>query len=118
MQEFKEQVHERFNVAEGQILDIHKKIEELFVFLKKTQSTAEVMKEAIGKIQNINNVLKSNQRDLKNLASVVNDFETNGIKSKNKDSNTIDYDLLVKKLVKANRDIITSEIQFALKQKK
>ncbi len=32
MQEFKEQVHERFNVAEGQILDIHKRIEELFVF--------------------------------------------------------------------------------------
>ena len=60
MQEFKEQVHERFNVAEGQILDIHKKIEELFVFLKKTQSTAEVLKEAIEKIQNINNVLKSN----------------------------------------------------------
>ena len=117
MQEFKEQVHERFNVAEGQILDIHKKIEELFVFLKKTQSTAEVMKEAIEKIQNINNVLKSNQRDLKNLANIVNDFEANGIKS-NSSSGEIDYDLLVKKLVKANMDIIKYEVDFALKNKK
>ena len=116
MQEFKEQVHERFNVAEGQILDIHKKIEELFVFLKKTQSTAEVMKEAIGKIQNISNILSSNQRDLKKLAEKVNEFEENGIKSNKHDTN-IDYDFLVKKLVKANREIIKSEIQFALKNK-
>lgn len=75
------------------------------------------MKEAIEKIQNINNVLKSNQRDLKNLANIVNDFETNGIKSKNKDSNTIDYDLLVKKLVKANRDIIQNWNAISFKTK-
>lgn len=116
MQEFKEQVHERFNVAEGQILDIHKKIEEIFQILKKTETTAGIMSEAIGKIQNINNILSSNQRDLKKLASVVNEFEENGIKTNKHDTN-IDYDLLVKKLVKANREIIKSEIQLALKNK-
>lgn len=116
MEEFKEQVHKRFNIAEGAILDINKKIDEICQILKKTETTAGIMIEAIGKIQNISNILSSNQRDLKKLAEKVNEFEENGIKTNKHDTN-IDYDLLVKKLVKANREIIKSEIQLALKNK-
>ncbi len=117
MEEFKNLVHQRFNIVEDRILDIEKRIDEIFMILKLTEATAKTMNEAIEKIQGINKILKSNERDIRSLAEVVSEFEANGIKS-NSSSGEIDYDLLVKKLVKANRDIIQSEIQFALKQKK
>lgn len=48
---------------------------------------------------------------------LLNDFSEFGFKN-DEENNKIDYDLLLKKLAKANKDIIVNEVQFFLKQKK
>ncbi len=114
--DFIKKISERFNKIEDSLIMAHQKIDNINGYLKQIESVGEKMSDSIERITSVKEVLNVHERALEGIQKALNDSEF-GFKN-DEENNKIDYDLLLKKLAKANKDIIVNEVQFFLKQKK
>lgn len=109
-------IAERFDKNESEIIELHEKMGKFFKFYQLMQESGEKMNNLITRLQNINSTLDMHNNAISQIEQILNDFKENGVGEKTTKQD-INYDVLVKKLVKATQDIIINEIQFALKNK-
>ena len=118
-EEFKEKLGDRLNKIEDSLISAHEKIDNIFDFLKLIEEVGGKLNDAMSRVEKVKDILNQHERAIGKIETILNDYEENGIASNKKDdSEKINYDILVKKLAKANRDIIKYEVDFALKNKK
>ncbi len=115
--DFIKKISERFNKIEDSLIMAHQKIDNINGYLKQIESVGEKMSDSIERITSVKEVLNVHERALEGIQKALNDFSEFGFKNAD-ENNKIDYDLLLKKLAKTNKDIIMNEVQFFLKQKK
>lgn len=117
--EFQEKLGQRLDKIEDSLILAHDKIDKLHNFLKLIEEVGDKMNNSFDRIKTVKDVLNSHENAISKIERVLNDYEENGIASNKKDdSEKINYDILVKKLTKANIDIVKYEVEFALKNKK
>ena len=117
-EEFKEKLGDRLNKIEDSLISAHEKIDNIFDFLKLIEEVGGKLNDAMSRVEKVKDILNQHERAIGKIETILNDFEENGIKNNKGSSEAINYDTLVKRLTKANFDIIKNEVQLALKQKK
>lgn len=116
--EFQEKLGQRLDKIEDSLILAHEKIDKLHNFLKLIEEVGDKMNNSFDRIKTVKDVLNTHENAISKIERILNDFEENGIKNNKGSNEAINYDTLVKKLTKANYEIIKNEIQLALKQKK
>lgn len=108
----KEGISKRFNTNEDKILSLIEKQSDFFKLMQQLQKTSTMINGVYDKMTQIVNKIESHERDLNKIASTLDEIEKHGVKNNNsKSSENIDYDKLVKLLIKASKDVIKNEIQ-------
>ncbi len=108
----KEGISKRFNTNEDKILSLIEKQSDFFKLMQQLQKTSTMINGVYDKMTQIVNKIESHERDLNKIASTLDEIEKHGVKNNNsKSSENIDYEKLVKLLIKTSKDVIKNEVQ-------
>ena len=108
----KEGISKRFNTNEDKILSLIEKQSDFFKLMQQLQKTSTMINGVYDKMTQIVNKIESHERDLNKIASTLDEIEKHGVKNNNsKSSENIDYDKLIKLLIKTSKDVIKNEVQ-------
>lgn len=112
IEELKEGISKRFDINEEKILSLYEKQNDFFRLMQQLEKTSSMINGVYDKMTQIVNKIESHERDLNKIASTLDEIEKHGVKNNNsKSSENIDYEKLVKLLIKTIKDVIKNEVQ-------